>query len=136
MNIVDADRNDRIDFKEFVDLWDFIKIWQRTFHRFDRDKSGTIDRTELQNALTDFGYVVTPQLLDILQRKYDVNASAPHDSPSPKSGAPPGITFDRFVRACVVLHQVSGAFKKLHTNREGWVKIDYLQFLQTVLSLP
>jgi hypothetical protein len=107
----------------------------------------------LQNALTDFGYVVTPQLLDILQRKYglcsqyrlycypylfvkDVNASAPHDSPSPKSGAPPGITFDRFVRACVVLHQVSGAFKKLHTNREGWVKIDYLQFLQTVLSLP
>jgi Ca2+-binding EF-hand superfamily protein len=34
------------------------------------DKSGTIDRTELQNALTDFGYVVTPQLLNILQHKY------------------------------------------------------------------
>lgn len=44
--------------------------WQRAFDRFDGDKSGTIDRTELQNALTDFGYIVTPQLLNILQRKY------------------------------------------------------------------
>ncbi|KAN0137959.1 EF-hand [Lactarius tabidus] len=137
MNIVDLDRNDRIDFNEFADLWTFIKGWQRAFDRFDTDKSGTIDRTELQNALTDFGYLVTPQLLNILQRKYDVNASVPQACPGPKSGAPPaGVTFDRFVRACVVLHQVTEAFNNLHTNREGWVKIDYLQFLQTVLSLP
>jgi Ca2+-binding EF-hand superfamily protein len=136
MNIVDLDRDDRINFNEFADLWSFIKLWQSTFHRFDVDKSGTIDRTELQNALTDFGYVVTPQLLNILQHKYDVKAPAPHVVPSPKVGTPPGITFDHFVRACVVLHQVTEAFKKLHTDREGWVKIDYLQFLQTVLSLP
>jgi hypothetical protein len=127
--------------------------WQRAFDRFDSDKSGTIDRKELQNALTDFGYLVTPQLLNIMLRKYglfglyrffyphlfveDVNASAPHAcTSSPKSGTPLGITFDRFVRACVVLHQVTEAFNNLHTNSEGWVKIDYLQFLQTVLSLP
>lgn len=66
----------------------------------------------------------------------DVNSSAPHVCPSPKPGAPPGITFDRFVRACVVLHQVTEAFNSFHTDREGWVKIGYLQFLQTVLSLP
>ena len=44
--------------------------WQRVFHKFDPDHSGTIDRAELQNALTDFGYTVTPQLLNILQRRY------------------------------------------------------------------
>jgi len=132
MNIVDHDRNDRIDFDEFADLWKFIKGWQRTFDRFDSDKSGTIDRAELQNALTDFGYVVTPQLLTILQHKY---APAPQ-AHSPKSGNPPGITFDRFVRACVVLHQVTKAFHDFNTDGNGLVKIDYLQFLKAVLSMP
>jgi len=132
MNIVDHDRNDRIDFDEFADLWKFIKGWQRTFDRFDSDKSGTIDRAELQNALTDFGYVVTPQLLTILQHKY---APAPQ-AHSPKSGNPPGITFDRFVRACVVLHQVTKAFHDFNTDGNGLVNIDYLQFLKAVLSMP
>jgi hypothetical protein len=44
--------------------------WQDVFARFDRDRSGSIDRTELQKALTYLGYKVTPQLLNILQRKY------------------------------------------------------------------
>jgi Ca2+-binding EF-hand superfamily protein len=44
--------------------------WREHFTRFDSDRSGTIDSTELQNALTEFGYKVTPELLDILQRKY------------------------------------------------------------------
>ncbi|KAF8262335.1 hypothetical protein EI94DRAFT_1704843 [Lactarius quietus] len=133
--VKDHDRNDRIDFDEFADLWKFIKGWQRTFDRFDSDKSGTIDRAELQNALTDFGYVVTPQLLTILQHKYGMTAPAPQ-AHSPKSGNPPGITFDRFVRACVVLHQVTKAFHDFNTDGNGLVNIDYLQFLKAVLSMP
>lgn len=48
----------------------------------------------------------------------------------------PGISFDRFVRACVVLNEVGKAFKALDTDRDGWATIDYLQLLRTVLSLP
>ena len=44
--------------------------WQGVFAYFDRDKSGSIDRTELQEALKYLRFKVTPQLLDILQRKY------------------------------------------------------------------
>jgi hypothetical protein len=51
-------------------------------------------------------------------------------------GATPGITFDRFVRACVVIKQLSGAFQGLDTDNDGWVQINYDQFMQTVLSLP
>lgn len=51
-------------------------------------------------------------------------------------GPPPGITFDRFVRACVVIKQLSETFQKLDTDRDGWVQISYDQFMQTVLSLP
>lgn len=51
-------------------------------------------------------------------------------------GPTPGITFDRFVRACVVIKQLSGAFQNLDTDNDGWVQISYDQFMQTVLSLP
>lgn len=38
--------------------------------------------------------------------------------------APPlGITFDRFVRACVVIKTLSEAFQKLDTDRDGWVQM-------------
>lgn len=49
---------------------------------------------------------------------------------------PPGITFDRFVRACVVVRTLTEAFQKLDTDRDGWIQISYDQFLQTVLSAP
>jgi hypothetical protein len=123
--------------------------WQRVFYKFDPDHSGTIDRAELQNALTDFGYPVTPQLLNILQRRYglyllmlsviprlivqllDVTVSK---APS-KPGTPPGITFDRFVRACVLLDRVDRAFTRLDTNGDRWVQMNYLEFLRTALWL-
>ena len=48
----------------------------------------------------------------------------------------PGISFDRFVRACVVVKQVTESFAKLDTDRDGWIQINYDQFMSTVLTLP
>ena len=64
-----------------------------------------------------------------------MTASEPqsYDADSEK---PPGITFDRFVRACVILRQVTKAFNALDTDRDGWININYLQFLQTFMWLP
>jgi len=133
INLFDTNRNGQIGFDEFSGLWRCIKDWQGVFARFDRDRSGTIDRTELQKALTHLDFKVTPQLLDILQRKYDVHASAPH---SADQWTPPGITFDNFVRACVVLRQVTKGFAALDADRDGWITINYYQYLQSFLSLP
>jgi len=132
MNIFDTDRSGQIGFTEFAGLWKYIKDWQGVFQHFDRDRSGTIDGTELQNALNQFGYRLSPQLLILLQRKY---ASAPQTHGA-YPGAQPGITFDRFVRACVVVKQITESFSALDTDRDGWVQINYDQFLQTVLALP
>jgi hypothetical protein len=48
----------------------------------------------------------------------------------------PGISFDRFVRACVVIKQLTEAFQKLDTQRNGWIQINYDTFMHTVLQLP
>lgn len=59
----------------------------------------------------------------------DVKASQP-------TSFNPGISFDRFVRACVVIRQLTEAFGRLDTDRDGWIQINYETFMQTVLTLP
>ncbi|KAJ7032256.1 hypothetical protein C8F04DRAFT_1107740 [Mycena alexandri] len=134
MTIFDTDRSGTIGFNEFAGLWKYIKDWQNVFKHFDRDRSGSIDGNELRDALAQFGYNLSPHLLVLVQRKYDVKASA--TAPAPGRGAPPGISFDRFVRACVVVKQLSEAFGRLDTDRDGWIQIGYEGFMETVLSLP
>ncbi|KAF8260331.1 hypothetical protein EI94DRAFT_912115 [Lactarius quietus] len=129
VNFFDRNKNGQISFNEFTGLWRYIKDMQGIFAEYDRDRSGTIDRSELQKALTRFGYTVTPGLLDNLQRKYGVNAQA-------DQGNPPGISFDHFVRACVVLQHVDREFKVLDKDHNGFGVISYLQLLQIVMEAP
>ncbi|KAG5635233.1 hypothetical protein H0H81_011965 [Sphagnurus paluster] len=122
MSIFDTDRSGTIGFNE---------DWQNVFKHFDRDRSGSIDGPELRDALAQFGYNLSPPLLDLVQKKY-----YPASTTTALGGPPPGISFDRFVRACVVVKQLSEAFGKLDTDRDGWIQINYDQFMHTVLSLP
>jgi len=145
MSIFDTDRSGTIGFNEFSGLWKYIKDWQGVFKHFDKDRSGSIDGPELQAALKQFGYNLSPQLLSLVERKYDMfKASTTTAAPGvPGFGGRPspaaqvsGITFDRFVRACVVIKQLTEAFQKIDTDRGGWIQINYDQFMFTVLSAP
>ena len=79
--------NDLAGFNEFAGLWRYIKDWyvylvyhtqegihynsrQDVFRHFDKDRSGTIEGQELKAALSQFGYNLNPQLLQLLERKY------------------------------------------------------------------
>jgi Ca2+-binding EF-hand superfamily protein len=141
MNIFDTDRSGTIAFNEFAGLWKYIKDWQGVFLHFDRDRSGTIDSQELQSALNQFGYRLSPQLLNLVQRKYDVKGSAPAPAaargyPAQPAAAQPGITFDRFVRACVAIKQLTESFSSLDGDHDGWIQLSYEKFMETVLLLP
>jgi len=129
MHLFDTERSGTIGFKQFSGIWWYVKDWQNLFRHFDRDRSGTIDARELRDALAQFGYRLTPRLIDLIARKYA--------SPVMYSdGSPPGITFDRFVRACVVVKQITESFKRHDSDSDGWIQIDYDGFMEIVLSLP
>jgi peflin len=130
MNIFDTDRSGTIGFNEFQGLWRYIKDWQNVFRHFDRDQSGSIEGHELSSALASFGYKFSPPILHLIEQKY---ASGPAAS---GYGPPPGITFDRFVRACVVVKTLTEAFQTVDTDRDGWIQINYEQFLKIVLTAP
>ncbi|KAJ7724063.1 hypothetical protein DFH07DRAFT_855230 [Mycena maculata] len=129
MNIFDTDRSGSINFQEFQGLWKYISDWQNVFRHFDRDGSGSIEGQELSQAMKNFGYNLTPSVLTLLERKY---ASAPASG----YGPPPGITFDRFVRACVTVKQLSESFQRADADRDGWIQINYEQFMTMTLSTP
>lgn len=112
--------------EEFQGLWRYIKDWQDVFRHFDRDHSGSIDGHELSAALSSFGYKLSPMILSLIEQKYgerhvasDIFVSAGVLIFTPVASGPtmmgygpaPGITFDRFVRACVVVKTLTEAFQ-------------------------
>ncbi|GJE90860.1 EF-hand domain-containing protein [Phanerochaete sordida] len=129
MGMFDVDRSGTIGFNEFQGLWKYIVDWQKAFKYFDRDGSGTIDGHELANALQNFGYNLSPTLMSLIEQKY---APAPIAGGGPK----PGITFDRFVRACVLVRTLTEAFKTRDTDHDGWIQVNYEDFMVMVLSAP
>ncbi|EAU88343.1 apoptosis-linked protein [Coprinopsis cinerea okayama7 len=129
MAIFDTDRSGTINFTEFAGLWKYIQDWQNVFRHFDRDRSGSIEGHELAEALRSFGYNLSHTLLKQIEQKY---ASEPVSG----YGPPPGITFDRFVRACVAVKTLTEAFQRVDTDRDGWVQMNYEQFMGIVLSAP
>ncbi|KAJ2848177.1 hypothetical protein GGI22_005787, partial [Coemansia erecta] len=72
IGMFDRDHSGTISFDEFIGLWKYIEEWKGCFRAFDRDNSGTIDRGELHQALSAFGFRISPQVVDSLIRKYDI----------------------------------------------------------------
>ncbi|KAI0705829.1 hypothetical protein BC835DRAFT_345564 [Cytidiella melzeri] len=129
MNYFDRDHSGTITYDEFAGLFKYILEWQQVFKHFDRDNSHTIDKRELQAALSQFGYNLSPQLYTIIVNKY---ASLP----TTEHGPSPGITFDRFVRACVSIKWLSEAFQRRDTDRDGWIQVNYEEFMKIFFEAP
>jgi peflin len=68
--------------------------------------------------------------------KEEAEEGDPTDASSAGHNAPPGITFDRFLRACVVVKQLKESFEGLDRDPLGRVKINYETFLEMVFKLP
>ncbi|KAJ2053620.1 hypothetical protein H4S04_000570 [Coemansia sp. S16] len=130
IGMFDRDRSGTIGFDEFIGLWRYIEEWKQCFRTFDRDNSGTIDRGELNQALSAFGFRVSPQVVDSLVRKYDLQAGRAKLA-SQGRGA---ITFDNFINACVTIRSLTESFRRLDTDQDGWVNLDYDTFLQLVIA--
>ncbi|KAJ2082056.1 hypothetical protein H4R24_001854, partial [Coemansia sp. RSA 988] len=121
IGMFDRDRNGTIGFDEFVGLWRYIEDWKQCFRKFDADNSGTIDRNELFQALSAFGFRVSPQVVDSLLRKYDLQAGNVK-SANKGRGA---ITFDNFINSCVTIRSLTESFRRLDENQDGWVNMNY-----------
>jgi Ca2+-binding EF-hand superfamily protein len=105
-------------------LWSLrhTQDWHGIFLRFDKDHSGLIDRKELHQALLGFGFSLPAEMVKKLEKRF---------SPPPAPGGPPsrGISFDRFLMACVTVKHFTESFRRADVRNEGRLTLDYNQFV-------
>jgi len=121
INMFDRDGSGTINLNEFQQLYDYIEQWKKCFQGFDRDNSGNINTEELHQALTTFGYRLSPEFAQLLVRKFDRN----------QCGA---MEFDSFIQACIMLKCVTDSFRMKDTAQQGQITIQYQDFLEMIFS--
>ncbi|URE24285.1 calcium-binding protein [Musa troglodytarum] len=77
------------------------RIGGAIFERFDRDRSGKIDTSELREALLSLGFVVSPTVLDLLVTKFDKSR-----------GKSKAIEYDNFIECCLTVKGLRETFKE------------------------
>ncbi|WVQ82257.1 hypothetical protein IAT38_004385 [Cryptococcus sp. DSM 104549] len=129
MNIFDTDRSGSINYMEFEGLYRYIQDWHGIFRRFDRDNSGLIDRKELHNALLGFGFSLPADMVARLVSRFT-------PPPVPGQQAQQGISFDRFLMACVTVKHYTEAFRRIDVQGTGHITVGYNEFMDIVLDAP
>ncbi|XP_039146136.1 calcium-binding protein CBP-like [Dioscorea cayenensis subsp. rotundata] len=108
--------------KEFTSLFYSLQNWRNIFERFDRDRSGKIDSSELREALLSMGYAVSPVVLDLLVSKFDKTG-----------GKNRAIEYDNFIECCLTVKGLTEKFKEKDTSYSGSATFSYESFMLTVL---
>eukprot|EP00090_Calanus_glacialis_P038391 TRINITY_DN6700_c0_g1_i1.p1 TRINITY_DN6700_c0_g1~~TRINITY_DN6700_c0_g1_i1.p1 ORF type:complete len:188 (-),score=63.21 TRINITY_DN6700_c0_g1_i1:124-687(-) len=121
INMFDHDKTGEICFQEFGSLWRYVVDWQNCFKSFDRDKSGSINQAELEEALTSFGYNLGPAVYTLLLKKFDRTKNQ-------------AVRFDDFIQCCLVLHGMTETFRTEDTDLDGVITISYEKFLTMILN--
>ncbi|CAN4109175.1 unnamed protein product [Withania somnifera] len=108
--------------KEFTSVFYSLQEWRGIFERFDRDRSGKIDSSELRDALLSLGYAVSPSILDLLVSKFDKTG-----------GKNKAIEYDNFIECCLTVKGLTEKFKEKDTAYSGSATFTYESFMLTVL---
>lgn len=122
IGMFDKQNTGQISFQDFGALWKYVTEWQNCFKSFDKDNSGNIDKSELQNALRTFGYKLSDSTVEILMKKFNREGKNT-------------ILFDDFIHCCVMLNLLTASFSQHDADKDGVITLQYEQFLSMVFSL-
>lgn len=121
IGMFDREKNGTINLVEFQALYSYINAWLGVFRGFDHDNSGSIQESELQAALTQMGYRLSPEFISFLIKKSDLGG---HQS----------ITVDQFIVLCVQIQRFTEAFRVRDTDQSGTITIAFEDFLSVALN--
>jgi len=120
INMLDRDYSGTMGFNEFKELWQAVNGWKTTFASFDRDRSGTMEAHELQQAIVSMGYNLSPQAMNIVMRRNSVQGR---------------IAFDDFMSCCIRLRALTDQFRRRDTAHNGTAMFQFDDFIQVTMSV-
>lgn len=120
ISMFDKNHTGTIDVQEFIQLFSFINQWTETYRRYDRDNSGTINENELNTALQQMGYRLSPQFVGLIVTKFSPRARA--------------ITLDNFILINIKIRNLTESFKSRDREMKGVVTISYEDFLNMAFT--
>ena len=91
------------------------------FDRYDRDRSGNIDRQELYTAYNEMGFRVSAAFCEMVVTRFDRAAKR-------------SLKFDDFIQSCVMLRSLTDAFKTRDTNLNGIIQVGYEDFMSLAIA--
>uniref|UniRef100_A0A3B5L8U8 Programmed cell death 6 n=1 Tax=Xiphophorus couchianus TaxID=32473 RepID=A0A3B5L8U8_9TELE len=101
-----------------ANLWIFFPPF---LSRVDKDRSGVISDSELQQALSN-GYRLSDQFYGTLIEKFDRQRKGQ-------------VAFDDFIQCCIVLQRLTDVFRRYDTDQDGWIHVSYEQYLSMVFNV-
>ncbi|KAM7330042.1 hypothetical protein ACRRTK_011655 [Alexandromys fortis] len=113
INMFDKTKSGRIDVVGFSALWRFLQQWKSLFQQYDRDRSGSISSVELQQALSQMGYNLSPQFTQLLVSRYCARS------------ATPAMQLDCFIKVCTQLQVLTEAFREKDTAVQGNIRLSF-----------
>ncbi|XP_061853197.1 sorcin isoform X1 [Colius striatus] len=120
ISMLDRDMSGTLGFNEFKELWAVVNGWKQHFLSFDNDRSGTVDRQELEKALMNMGFRLSPQAVTAITKRYSTQGK---------------ITFDDYIACCVKLRALTECFRRRDASQQGFVNFQYDDFIQCVMSI-
>uniref|UniRef100_A0A0V0HQT3 Putative calcium-binding protein CML49-like n=1 Tax=Solanum chacoense TaxID=4108 RepID=A0A0V0HQT3_SOLCH len=108
--------------KEFTAVFYSLQNWRAIFERFDKDRSGKIDSSELREALHSLGYAVYGPVLELLVSKFDKTG-----------GMNKAIEYDNFIECCLTVKGLTEKFKEKDITYSGSATFTYDSFMLTIL---
>ncbi|XP_073401842.1 grancalcin [Dendrobates tinctorius] len=120
ISMLDVDHTCKMGFNEFKELWGALNAWKQTFCAVDRDRSGTVEPHEMNQAVLSMGYRLNPPTLNAIVKRYSRNGR---------------IYFDDYVACCVKLRALTEVFRRRDSMQQGIVNFMYDDFVQCTMSI-
>lgn len=122
IGVFSKERNGSIDVYEFQDLYNYMNGCINVFKSYDRDGSGSIDETELGQAMAQMGYRFSPEFYKAIMARYD---------PTERRK----ITLDSFVEFSIRLQRATENFRKRDAEQRGSVSLSFDEFIDAVVPI-
>jgi Ca2+-binding EF-hand superfamily protein len=70
ITMLDEDKNGTLSYDEFTNLLATVAKWKKMYFKFDRDRSGTLEKAEVAAAINSLDYDISPKAMNVLFNRF------------------------------------------------------------------